>query len=553
MQSHQQLPEESPEAPEQQLVGVAPEPEITIAEKVARTEKKIREAEYKILNYGPILDLTELELQNKLNQSKYNKIFSNGSPILTDDPLYYELLIELIKLKKVLRKEEEDAAAFALAEEAKKSWFLRLLKVVKEPYDIGKKLFDIVDDLTTAILRLFAPKAIIDSVGPILAASVGIVLHLCEGINGAWIAHKAIHREPTPSNEREANARVTKIVTGILTASTAVMGVGVGIAALCALAPKVSAGYVLGISGGPVVIAGLMTVIITYSLIRRGERFHEAKKIEAEAKEEYQKKEVGLVRVINSLESNIAIAETRKEWLINRNSTLIKSLQVNRDNDVEKSEYEKNDKEITTLETQLRIDNKQLAEQKDLLTEEKAKYDHSRDERLDAEREVAFTTIELTASLVVLTGTILLSAALLGAATVASFGTVPLGLLVGGAIGGFVIKVFEYVDKKNDNKFTRGIRNFFADLGESIFPSPKPAKQATRAPVPIPASNVAVPPVVQPNVVALKRSNPIIVKSKQDLTNIEGYKRNSMFTPDHNLIPDFRPFKRQAVSCPRSL
>ena len=89
------------------------------------------------------------------------------------------------------------------------------------------------------------------------------------------------------------------------------------------------------------------------------------------------------------------------------------------------------------------------------------------DARFKAERDVALTTIEVAASITVLVGGILSMSALIGAATVASFGIAPLVILITGVGLGLACKTFDYIDDKHDCKYSKKIRDVtaaFADL-----------------------------------------------------------------------------------------
>lgn len=81
-------------------------------------------------------------------------------------------------------------------------------------------------------------------------------------------------------------------------------------------------------------------------------------------------------------------------------------------------------------------------------------------ERLEAEKEVALHTLEVVGSALVSVGIFLGIAATIGA-SVASFGALPLGLLVGGVALGFASKIYEYLDGKKDPSYSERLRTYF--------------------------------------------------------------------------------------------
>ncbi len=85
-------------------------------------------------------------------------------------------------------------------------------------------------------------------------------------------------------------------------------------------------------------------------------------------------------------------------------------------------------------------------------------------EKLEAEKEVAFSTLEVTASTLVATGVALSSAAAVAAVlglSVMSFGVVPMALMATGVAIGIGSKIFESFDGRKEGKYTQGLRNFF--------------------------------------------------------------------------------------------
>lgn len=84
--------------------------------------------------------------------------------------------------------------------------------------------------------------------------------------------------------------------------------------------------------------------------------------------------------------------------------------------------------------------------------------------KLEAEKEAALGTLEVTASALVTTGIALSSAATIGAVlglSVISFGVVPMVLMATGVAIGLGSKIFEHLDDRKEGKYTQGLRNFF--------------------------------------------------------------------------------------------
>lgn len=93
-----------------------------------------------------------------------------------------------------------------------------------------------------------------------------------------------------------------------------------------------------------------------------------------------------------------------------------------------------------------------------------AAYQQAYNHMLQAEREVALKTIEVTGSILCTLGVLLGTAAAVGAGSVATFGALPLALLVTGVVIGLVSKCIEYKDGKENFKYTQKMRHFFRKL-----------------------------------------------------------------------------------------
>lgn len=173
----------------------------------------------------------------------------------------------------------------------------------------------------------------------------------------------------------------------------------------------------------PVLIPGFLTAIYSLALWRKAYIFYRAKEEEAKAKLEYEQAFSG-----RSLEN--PLTDTDKE-------------------------------------------------------EKKIRFEALREERLLAERDMAFNIIEVATSILVVTSTVLGTAAIVGA-SVASLGALPLVLLLTGVIGGVGCKLLEYYDEKNEFKFSRQLRGWITGKWDKLT-QPK-ALTAQNSPTPEPGS-----------------------------------------------------------------
>lgn len=85
-----------------------------------------------------------------------------------------------------------------------------------------------------------------------------------------------------------------------------------------------------------------------------------------------------------------------------------------------------------------------------------------REQRIKAERKVAFGMLEMLGSVGIVTGVILGTAGIVGASAVASFGILPLAIILVGAGIAASAKIFEYVDGKRDHALSRKIKSWFS-------------------------------------------------------------------------------------------
>ncbi len=275
---------------------------------------------------------------------------------------------------------------------------------LKAIFDIGKKLVDTIDDVWAA-MRSFLPHQLIEAVSPILIGSVGFIIHLGEGYEGGKLAYEAYQNE-------KIGQRKTRILTSVLTFMLAGAGAGMSVAFVASAAgAAVSAGAVALF---PVLIPSALTAIYGLSLWRQSYIFHRAKEEENKAWDEYQK-------ALEEMSGPLA--------------------------DIDNFNKESDHDHAIILGTLGGI---------------KQHYEELREKRLEAEGNVAFTTMEVAASILVLVGLALGTTAVVGAAA-ASMGIAPLALIVTGVVFGVGTKYFEKMDEDANHVHIHKIRNWFVN------------------------------------------------------------------------------------------
>lgn len=272
-------------------------------------------------------------------------------------------------------------------------------------FDITKKIVDILDD-AWAMIRSVIPPFIFNLVAPFLTSGVGFIIHLFESYQGIKEARQA-HRHKT------IGQRKTRLAVGI---TTAIIGITGALLAITLLAGALGAA-VTGMGALFVLVPGFLTGIYAISLCKRSYILSQA--------------------VVNQRLTNLALTKSNNQL----------------------SRYHKN-------QTVVSNDDFALCEHQCALL--KQDYEFARTERLKAERSFAFNSIEVFASVVVLTGTILSTTALFTAATIATFGAAPIALLVTGVLIGLLCKACDYFNEKKNGAYTNKIRNWFTGLGDRL-------------------------------------------------------------------------------------
>jgi hypothetical protein len=299
-------------------------------------------------------------------------------------------------------------------------------------FQVGKKLTDMTDDVWST-LRGAISQNTIDLVSPILVGITGFILLAVEGCLGGRDAYQAYKNE-------KIGQRKTRIASGATIFMLGGGGVGLSVAYLASAA----GGVVLGSAFFPVVITAVLVGIYGLALWKRAYVFSCAKEDEAKAKQEYENS----ANTVKKLKESIVFKKHYKLSVTNI-SNLLFSTGLNGTTAV------KLQAEINLLEEQLGH------LQVEMLGKEQA-YLQAQTARLNAERELAFSIMEVFASTLVLVGTILTATAIFSAVFIASFGAVPLAILIAGVATGFLSKVFEHCDEKKNYAYTQRLRNWFA-------------------------------------------------------------------------------------------
>lgn len=264
-------------------------------------------------------------------------------------------------------------------------------------FDVFKKMVDVVDDAWNAS-RGFLPALIVNMVGAFLIAGVALIIHTGEAYEGICDFIEDF------LDKRQRKVRLFTSTLGTMCTLS-----GIGLAATYVIAHLSAIGVIGSVAISsvtiallPVLIPGLLLTKYCLYLGRKSYLLHNIKKEAEEAKKAY-------------LESNDVSLS-----LVNRGINI----------------YEK----FTS-------------------------YQNAYKKLLNAEKEAAFETLEVVASGMVVTGVALGSVATiglaLGAASFASFGVLPIVLLVTGVSIGVCTKVFEYIDNKYEGKYTKRLRSFF--------------------------------------------------------------------------------------------
>lgn len=268
----------------------------------------------------------------------------------------------------------------------------RVVSGIKALFNIIKKFVDILDDLWST-LRGTLPVGIIRAVTPYILGGVGLVTHLGEGIIGAKRAYRTF-------KNKKIGQRNTRLFSSLLITLAAGSGLGLSLSLIASTLGAAVSATTLVLA--PALIPGLLTVIYSLSLWRKGYVFYKAREKEEQARQEYD---------------------------------------------------------------ELRAQPGFSLEEREAINEKKKIHENCREKRLQAERKLAFNIVEVLASAMVVTSTIIGTAAIIGA-SVASFGALPMALLIIGVTVGVSCKILENYDANHHFNFSRRLRNWFGKCGD---------------------------------------------------------------------------------------
>ncbi|EKD73383.1 MAG: hypothetical protein ACD_45C00337G0001 [uncultured bacterium] len=322
-------------------------------------------------------------------------------------------------------------------------------------FNMGKKIVDTLDDAWNFLKRVVSPH-VISLVGPILVGAAGFIIHIAEGLQGIKGAYQAIRNE-------KIGQRKTRIATGVLTFALGGAGAGLGLSLVASALGAAVAG--VAIAWIPILLPALLVGIYGLSLWRRSYILHRAKQEEAQAKADLIEFTHNVSEKLTLLRDELKAVEQKKNELQPKIEEILRLREKNAPlTQGQTQAYEQyinimhaiSEKQTTYAELQGEFDGKQHI------------YAFYREKRLQAERDVAFGTIEVAAASLVAVGCILGAVAVIGAASVASFGLIPLALLIVGVVIGITEKYFEYQDEKNHFAYTRRLRNWFTEKWQNI-------------------------------------------------------------------------------------
>lgn len=327
-----------------------------------------------------------------------------------------------------------------------KSKFKQFASRLKSIFNVAKKFID--DEIYYLFKPLFGGSLnkITES---ILMGSLMIFVFCQEGYGAIKDLIESLFN-------KEAEQRKTRVVTGSLILASALTGIGL----IGALTAEAFGATVAGMVFMPVVLPAIMVGIYSLALTRRAYKLSVEKKKELEARALYE----------DELENN-EIERQKLKFDLEELEDQYRKIQQQIDEYLKKSQTqipteEEAHQHISNLVTQLHVEEEihKIEATQHVLDkrDETAKqtYQPYLDERLDAEREVAFATIELSTSAIILVSAILGASFIIGA-SVLSLGAVAFGLLLAGVCIAGAAKLFEWIDDETEHACTKWIRRLF--------------------------------------------------------------------------------------------
>lgn len=294
-------------------------------------------------------------------------------------------------------------------------------------FEVGKKVIDMLDDILNAIKRSL-PFA--DNVVQVVIGAVSGLVHMIESIKAWFKFFSTLKKSP----DQKIGFK-TRLVTEFIKGTIGLAGIGVG----AALIAGSLGAAVLGIGFMPAILPIMLFGIYSLSLYNRSYIFHQTKLKLADAE-----------KAVENEYGNLLAKQENKNKIIKE----IAKLQL----------MDSHPNQLAIKFKELDDASKDVNDSTIKLSDLNAKRDELSSKCLTAERKVAYASIEVATSIVVIVGTILGVAAIMGAATVATFGILPTAIILTGVAIAAGVKLFEFIDERTDFKLSNGIRNFFSKL-----------------------------------------------------------------------------------------
>ncbi len=332
--------------------------------------------------------------------------------------------------------------------------FFRQIKKLMEAFDSVKKFVDGVDDAVSATGRIpRVPTELVNFIAPILNGAFGIIVQGTEAARGLYTGIKNL-RKKNPHPMRNG-----KVLANFLIFGTGTAGVAICIAYLLAITGTV----VASTSILNILIPAMVGTIAAIGLAHNIYRYNVAKKM----MDELAKTKTAIEACQDELE--------KVEKSIQKRSAQIAIEQ-------KKLEIEKNPEKIITITNELAnlnneemVDQAKLVELKSTLATYETKNAHWNHKRSTAVRNMTYRSLEIFAAAVIIVGLILGTAAIIGAASAATFGAamIPSAIIFTGVGIGFALKLFEHFDKKNNYKNTNLVLNTIKNTFNKLLGRPK--------------------------------------------------------------------------------
>jgi hypothetical protein len=418
-------------------------------------------------------NLTEIEPEEKKVLKKRKKHIDGLRQGI--DAHNSKLIDETIqKIDEDLQDEEKDKI-FLIARRHTLSHLLKKIPNKKEKsilsriFDMGKKLFDLLDDIPSVLSTAFKNLGqllgkygpLVDHLGAFFLGALAFWVYIYEGVQG-WRKFSKTRR----GNKDKLSIYKTRLITYGTSIPLSVLGFGICIALI------ISTALVMGGIGGaglitlatllPPFIPGLLLSIYILSLWKRSASLHDLKAKEAE---QLNKVGIGTRELAKQLQREIKTLQQEKIAL-DRDSEEYKNKSAKQREKVE---------ELSTLFSRIKV-------------EEKA-YFSAQKRRIIAEGKVALKAIEVCASsLIVLS---MLLSALAGLGIITGGVTIPLFILLGCGVSiGFSVKFFEFLDQRSHGALsawvrekTLGLWQLTKNLFSLVLSSPRPEPATERKPI----------------------------------------------------------------------